>query len=176
MSKFVVRVFIFLTVFMILGLAVIAWTMEVNASAGPTVSGKADRLVIEKSARLMTLYRKDQVLKSYRVGLGFAPIGHKEQEGDGRTPVGQYTIDLKNPNSRYHLSLRVSYPNPQDVALAKARGVAPGGDIYIHGTPGGLLSRLYMPDWTLGCVAVTNAEIEEIWAAVDVGTPIDIRP
>lgn len=141
--------------------------------------GKADHVVVEKAARKLTLYREDVALKSYRVALGFSPLGAKEHQGDGRTPEGLYVIDRRNANSRFHLSLHVSYPNAQDRLRASQAAVDPGGDIFVHGLPNGLGfagAAFNLRDWTLGCVAVTNAEIEEIWRAVPDGTPIEIKP
>ncbi len=133
---------------------------------------RVDGIRVDKSERRMELLRKGKVIRTYRILLGDAPLGHKHQQGDERTPEGRYTITFRNGASRYHLSLRVSYPNAADVAWAKAHGVDPGGDIMIHGgTPPG-----YARDWTDGCIAVTNAEIEEIWRLVPVGTPITISP
>lgn len=121
----------------------------------------------------MHLFHQDKVLKSYRFELGFAPEGHKQFEGDGKTPEGAYRISFKNPDSRFHLSIKIDYPNAQDRAYAHAMGQSPGGDIFIHGTP-----KLYTgdTDWTWGCVAVTNREMEDIYAMVNVGTPIYIYP
>lgn len=131
-----------------------------------------DAIRVDKSERRMELLRKGKVMRTYRILLGDDPVGHKRQQGDERTPEGRYTITFRNGASRYHLSLRVSYPNVADAAWAKAHGVDPGGDIMIHGgTPPG-----YARDWTDGCIAVTNAEIEEIWRLVPVGTPITIAP
>jgi murein L,D-transpeptidase YafK len=141
--------------------------------------GPADRVVVEKAARTLTLYRDSTALKNYHVALGFAPEGAKERQGDGRTPEGLYVIDRRNPKSQFHLALHISYPNEEDRARAAAAGVDPGGDIFIHGLPNGFghAGALFnLRDWTLGCIAVTNAEIEEIWAAVPDGTPIEIRP
>ena len=117
----------------------------------------------------MFLMNDNDVLKTYDFELGFAPTGHKEIEGDGRTPEGEYFIDRKNPNSSFHLSIGISYPNEVDRAKAHAQGVSPGGDIFIHGTPK-LFSR--DRDWTWGCLAVKNREMEDIYAMVNVGTPI----
>lgn len=139
-------------------------------------------IVVFKSERRMELRdQEDQVIKTYEIALGADPVGHKKQEGDERTPEGEYTISGRNPKSRFHLSLRISYPNEHDVADAKMRGVSPGGDIMIHGLPnrlGWLGSWLnwYDDKWTDGCIAVTNDEIEEIWELVPVGTKIIIRP
>ena len=133
---------------------------------------QADAIRVSKSERRMQLLRDGKVLRTYRIALGDAPVGHKRQQGDERTPEGDYTISFRNTKSRFHLSLRVSYPNAADRAQAAARGVDPGGDIMIHGnTPPG-----YTGDWTDGCIAVTDAEIEEIWRLVPVGTPIRIDP
>ena len=136
---------------------------------GPEVT----RVQVFKEARTLQLLHNDQLLKSYQFELGFAPVGDKFVEGDGRTPEGAYLIDAKNPDSLYHLSLRISYPDANDIAEAAALGQSPGGNIYIHGTP-----ALYLgdDDWTWGCIAVTNEEIEEIYAMVDAGTPIYIYP
>lgn len=140
---------------------------------------RADRILVEKAARRLTLLRGDRVLATYPVSLGFTPQGPKAREGDGRTPEGTYTIALRNPRSVAHLSLKVSYPSPSDAAAARAGGFPPGGDIMIHGLMNGFswLGRLHrLMDWTQGCVGVTNAEMREIYARVDVGTPIEIRP
>jgi murein L,D-transpeptidase YafK len=139
----------------------------------------ADRILVEKAERRLTLLRKDEVLKIYEIALGPSPEGPKEREGDGKTPEGIYRISGRNPNSRYHRSLRISYPGPQDVARAKAAGVSPGGDIMIHGLMNGLgwIGSFHTSsDWTEGCIAVTNQEIEEIWRVVRDGTPVEIRP
>ena len=127
----------------------------------------------------MLLISGSTVLRSYRVALGFDPVGHKVQEGDGRTPEGRYVIERRNPKSAYHLSLRISYPGPEDLARAVELGVDPGGDIFIHGLPNGVgaADRGHPErDWTRGCIAVTDAEIEEIWALVADGTAIEIHP
>lgn len=142
--------------------------------------GAADRdkpqvtsVYVMKSQRLLLLLNGNEVVRSYEMEMGFAPEGHKEFEGDGKTPEGVYYIDRRNPNSQFHLSLGISYPNRADFANATDQGRDPGGDIFIHGTPRDQLGR---DDWTAGCIAVTNKEIEEIWALVSVGTPIFIMP
>ena len=140
---------------------------------------RANLIVVEKSARRMTLLRDGHTIKTYEVALGGAPSGHKQQEGDGRTPEGAYAIDFKNARSRFHLALRISYPDAADRTAAKARGVSPGGDIMIHGLPNGLgwLAGLHLwRDWTDGCIAVTDRQIDEIWPLVDVGTAVEIKP
>ncbi len=141
-------------------------------------TARADFVRIDTSEHTLVLSAEGRELKAYRVALGRA-TGPKEREGDRRTPEGAYTIAGRKPDSAYHLALRVSYPDVGDVARAAAAGVPPGGDIMIHGVRNGLgwLGRLHRTfDWTAGCVAVTNAEIEEIWTAVPDGTPVEIRP
>jgi len=139
----------------------------------------ADRVIVEKGKRTMTLMQGGKVLKTFNVALGQNPVGRKEQQGDQRTPEGTYTVDLRRPESRFNLALRISYPAPNDRQYAAARGVDPGGEIYIHGQPNGGVNPARLadgPDWTDGCVAVTNAEMHEIWALVRIGTPVEIRP
>lgn len=139
----------------------------------------ADRVVVEKGKRQMHLMQNGKVLRTYSVALGQNPVGHKLQQGDQRTPEGVYAVDLRRPESRFNLALRISYPNPTDRQLAAARGVDPGGEIYIHGQPDGGVNPARLadgPDWTDGCIAVTNAEMREIWAMVRLGTPVEIRP
>lgn len=139
----------------------------------------ADKVVIEKSKRRLTLFCKGSAIKSYVVSLGRVPHGKKTQEGDGRTPEGFYTIDRRKINSSYHRALHLSYPNSEDIAQAKGRGVLPGGDIMIHGLPNGigLIGKLHRKrDWTRGCIAVTNDEIEEIWRLVPDGAVVEIQP
>lgn len=134
-------------------------------------------MLVDKSDRTLTLYREGQVLREYgSIQLGAAPEGHKRFEGDERTPEGRYTIDTRNPQSAYHLSLRVSYPNDADRAYAAAQGRSPGGDIFIHGQPNALPFGRVPGDWTDGCIALSNTEMEELWLAVADGTPIEIRP
>ena len=143
----------------------------------PTHSGKADRLVVKKAERRLYLMRGDQALRSYEIALGFQPIGHKTREGDGRTPEGRYLLDRRNDRSRFHKALHISYPSPGDRWRAERRGEPPGGMILIHGQPNGK-NRLMRTDddWTLGCIAVSNQEIDEIWSLTVDGTPIEILP
>ncbi len=138
---------------------------------GPEVT----QVLVEKSNRRLFLLHDETVLRSYRIDLGFAPVGDKQRQGDGRTPEGVYRIDRRNPQSEFHLSLGISYPDRRDVAEARARGVDPGGDIFIHGDPRSFWDR-FKGDWTLGCIAVSNGEIEEIYAMVGMNTPVHIRP
>ena len=133
---------------------------------------QADAIHVYKAQRRMELLRDGRVIATYRIVLGGAPVGHKRQQGDQRTPEGDYRITYRNARSRFHLSLRVSYPNEADRRQAVARDVDPGGDIMIHGaTPPGSQA-----DWTEGCIAVTNTEMEAIWQRAPVGTPIRITP
>jgi murein L,D-transpeptidase YafK len=139
----------------------------------------ADRVLVEKAARRLTLLRNDVPLKVYRVALGRAPIGPKQQEGDQRTPEGIYSIDFRKADSDFHRALHVSYPEQRDIDRATANGVPPGFDIMIHGIRNGLgwIGTFHRrTDWTAGCIAVTDFEMEEIWRAVPDGTPIEIRP
>lgn len=136
---------------------------------GPAVTS----VQVHKSARKMYLLHHNKVLESYDIHLGFAPVGHKQVEGDGKTPEGSYFIDRRNPNSEFHLSLGISYPNAADRAYAASIGQDPGGDIFIHGAPNKPVS---VHDWTWGCIAVTDREMEQIYAMVRDGTPIHILP
>ena len=139
----------------------------------------ADKVIVEKHARQMTLLAKGRVLKKYKISLGGNSKGPKVRAGDGKTPEGIYVIDSRNPRSRYHLSLHISYPNLSDSKRAKQLGVSPGGDIMIHGIRKGFgwLGPLHrLVNWTKGCIAVTNKEIEEIWHTVPNGTQVEIRP
>jgi murein L,D-transpeptidase YafK len=141
---------------------------------------KADRILVLKSARKLELLKDGVVLKTYPIALGANPIGPKRAGGDGKTPEGVYTIDGRQPHSQYHLALHVSYPNATDRAQAEAAHHDPGGDIEIHGLPGWYQGPLdpvrFYKDWTHGCVSVGDRAIEEIYAAVEIGTPIEIRP
>ena len=136
---------------------------------GPEVT----RIQVFKEARVLQLIHNRTLLKAYDFELGFEPTGHKVFEGDGRTPEGAYRINRANPNSQFHLSLGISYPNANDRAYARRMGRSPGGDIFIHGTPKFVAGK---GDWTVGCIAVTDAEMEEIYAMVNVGTKIFIYP
>lgn len=138
---------------------------------GPEVT----RVIVAKEERRLWLMHKDKVLKSYPMELGFAPLGHKQFEGDGKTPEGHYYIDRRNPNSSFHLSLGISYPNKRDIAFAEQAGKSPGGDIFIHGRPNGKPNK-NDPDWTWGCISVKNRHMEHIYAMVKTGTPITITP
>lgn len=150
-----------------------------QASLTPGSGLYADRVVVLKSQRQMVLMRGDAVIRVYSVALGRYPKGHKFQEGDSRTPEGRYTLDYRLEDSLFHRAIRVSYPNERDVARAQAAGVDPGGQIMIHGLPNDWSAeQINHPDldWTQGCIAVTNEEMDDIWRLVRVGTPIDIYP
>ncbi|MGO9339903.1 MAG: L,D-transpeptidase family protein [Terracidiphilus sp.] len=153
-----------------------AWTLVAQQSIP---AQHADSVLILKKDHLLELLSGDRVIRTYKVALGRGGLAPKEREGDGRTPEGHYIIDSRNSDSGYHRALHVSYPNAEDRQRAAKLGVSPGGAIMIHGLPNGRgwigpAHRLY--DWTLGCVAVTNDEIDEIWNLVPVGTSVEIRP
>ncbi|MBZ5535067.1 MAG: L,D-transpeptidase family protein [Acidobacteriia bacterium] len=164
------------TLFLVVVLCVLPPTLSATAASSEK---PADRILVEKSARRLSLLRGGTVIKTYKVALGGQPVGPKVCQGDKRTPEGKYVIDGRNKNSHYHWSLHVSYPNSEDRANAKKRGCNPGGDIYIHGLPNGynwagIVHTAY--DWTLGCIAVRDQEIEEIWGLVPNGTAVEIKP
>lgn len=149
-----------------------------NSFAGSDIV-YADKVLVKKGERMMFLLKDGKSYREYSIALGDVPKGHKIQQGDEKTPEGLYTIDFRNPKSAYHLSLHITYPNKKDKESAKNRGVSPGGDIFIHGSPNGYnVSNAAYPvtDWTDGCIAVTNDEIEEMWKLVRNGTPIEIVP
>ncbi|MBT9145953.1 MAG: hypothetical protein DDT42_01831 [candidate division WS2 bacterium] len=140
---------------------------------------KADKVIVIKSKRVLILLKDSEILKIYRIALGKNPAGHKNQEGDQKTPEGNYFITSRNQQSKYYLALNISYPNEFDIQNAKKLGVSPGNNIAIHGLPKDLedLGKFHRRmDWTDGCIAVTNKEMEEIWQLVADGTPIEIKP
>jgi murein L,D-transpeptidase YafK len=146
----------------------------------PLLTGTTvDRIVVEKSTRRLSLFRDGNEIKMYRVALGRNPLGAKQQEGDAKTPEGIYKIDGRNPQSRFHLALHISYPSDEDKNRAAARGVSAGFDIMIHGIQNGrgwIGAFHRWKDWTAGCIAVTDEEIEELWRVTPDGTTIEIRP
>lgn len=156
--------------FVLIGLSACS-SSKFKTYQGAEVTG----VVIQKEKRVMHLMHHDKPLKEYNIALGFAPEGQKVRQGDGKTPEGHYFINRRNPDSRFHLSLGISYPDASAWRLAREAGDNPGGDIFIHGR-----GRGYEPDrgsdWTAGCIAVTDSEIEEIYAMVKNGTPISIYP
>ena len=148
-----------------------------NQNNQPIADVVIDKVFVDKSERRLQLLSGDDVIRTYRIALGDSPVGHKQQEGDQRTPIGTYTLDYKNENSIAHRSIHISYPNAADKARAKQLGVSPGGDIMIHGQMNGFghlaaINQKY--DWTDGCIAVTDDEMDEIMAAVTLGIPIEI--
>ena len=151
------------------------WPIVVSGALGQ----EADKVVVIKSKRIMMLIRNSEILKVYRVALGKQPNGHKIKSGDQKTPEGIYILDSRKLDSKFYRAIHISYPNKQDILKAKRLGLSPGGSIMIHGLPEklekiGKAHRLW--DWTDGCIAVTNSEIEEIWKLVPDGTPIEIKP
>ena len=155
--------------------------LALTAACSPVDRGaplpQADLVIIDKSERTLVLYAAGKPVRTYsRLQLGDSPAGHKRFEGDERTPEGRYTIDTRNPASAYHLSLHISYPNADDRAYARSRGRSPGGEIFIHGQPNWLPAGRLPGDWTDGCIALANGEIEELWRLIPDGMPIEIRP
>lgn len=160
--------------------------MSPRAVAQSSPSAMADKVVVLKGERKLYLMRGGAVIDSFRIALGANPLGPKVFQGDGRTPEGIYTLSYKNGNSRFYRSIRISYPNHENRALAGRFGIPPGGDIMIHGQPNGWRPNptkvlnggapVRDGDWTNGCIAVSNAEMDRIWAKVTPGTPIEIRP
>jgi murein L,D-transpeptidase YafK len=167
-------------ILLLLGAIVVALYVLANYERRPLpLEAKADLVRIYKSERRLVLMENGKELREYRIALGPAPVGHKQAQGDGRTPEGRYLIDFRKNNSAFHRALHVSYPNEHDISVAKAKGVDPGGAIMIHGMRNGLgwIGNLHhLSDWTAGCVAVTDREIDEIWRAVPDGTPVEIMP
>jgi murein L,D-transpeptidase YafK len=176
------RSIVLLGLLLVIGAGLMGWDfLQLGRKIPELVSAEnqADLIKVDKSARTLTLFRGASIIKAYQVSLGATPGGHKSREGDARTPEGRYSIDSRNSRSRFHLALHISYPNAVDVKSAQQHGVSPGGDIMIHGLPNGLswLDKLHLKrDWTDGCVAVTNPEMDEIWAHVATGTAIEILP
>jgi len=139
----------------------------------------ADRVVVLKKERTLQLLSGEKVIKSYKVALGGDPVGAKTRQGDHKTPEGVYFLDSRNAQSQFYKSIHISYPNAHDRAAARAKGLSPGDDVFVHGLPNGygwVDASHRMKDWTDGCIAVTNQEMDEIWNAVKDGTPIEIRP
>ena len=161
------------------------WVLVFLVAVSPVFSESipgVDRVAVYKEERLLQLCRGDSVLKEYQIALGKEPEGHKTREGDSRTPEGRYVLDWRNPESRYHLSIHISYPNEKDEKRADSLRMSPGGDIMIHGYPEGVSASMWSRywflgrDWTDGCIAVSNEAMVEIWASVKNGTAIDIYP
>lgn len=140
---------------------------------------RADRVVVVKSEGKLYLYKAKHVLASYPVVFGAQPKGHKQQQGDERTPEGRYYLDFKKPDTAYHRAIHISYPNTRDVESARKRGVDPGGSVMIHGQKNGFAWASFITqqfNWTHGCIALNNADMDAVWEAIEAGTPIDIKP
>ena len=158
------------------------WILLLSGSGLAQAAGKplhADQVVVVKKERTLQLMSQGRVIKTYRVALGADPIGAKTRQGDHKTPEGLYVLDSRNAHSQFYKSIHISYPSAHDRAAARQKGVSPGGDVFVHGLPKGygwVGAGHRAKDWTDGCVAVTNQEIDEIWQAVKDGTPIEIRP
>jgi murein L,D-transpeptidase YafK len=154
-----------------------AWALWPRRPLDP--SKRATHVIVHKAQRTLSLMDGSTLLKSYRISLGREPVGPKRVEGDGKTPEGSYSIDYRKADSAFHRALHISYPSAADTAAAASNGKTPGGLIMIHGlrNGSGWIGRLHLfSDWTDGCVAVTDREIEELWAAVPDGTPVELRP
>ncbi|MDO5648569.1 murein L,D-transpeptidase family protein [Paracoccus sp. (in: a-proteobacteria)] len=178
MTRRLARLFSALSLALLLAAAWLIWApAPVMPPAPPPQITKIDRIVIEKAARRMTVCLNGQPVRTYTVALGFAPTGDKTRQGDGKTPEGRFHIDRKNPGSAYYRSLGINYPRPEDRARARAAGLDPGGDIFIHGQPNQRPNGETLPgDWTAGCIAISDAEMAALFAATDIGTPVEIRP
>jgi len=145
----------------------------------PDKTVRIDKIVVEKSKRRMYVYANGKIIKTYKISLGGNPVGKKQFEGDKKTPEGLYLINDKNPKSICYKNLGISYPNPQDIKNARKSGKKAGGLIKIHGITNGYgwLGKLHiLIDWTAGCIAVTNSEMDELYNSVEQGTPVEIKP
>ncbi|HXZ80046.1 MAG TPA: L,D-transpeptidase family protein [Terriglobales bacterium] len=154
-------------------------TLQAAQTHALAATAQADKVVVLKKARQLILYSHGQELKRYSVSLGSDPVGPKAREGDHKTPEGIYVLDRRNPKSRFYRSIHISYPNPEQIEAARKLGTSAGGDVFIHGLPNGFgwLGRIHLKmDWTDGCIAVTDDEMDEIWRVVPDGTPIEIEP
>lgn len=157
----------------------VALLCGISVGQGPGNALLADRVVVLKKERTLQLLNNGKVIKSYKIALGGNPVGPKEKQGDHKTPEGTYLLDSRNAHSQFYKAIHISYPNERDRAAAQAHHVSPGGDVFVHGLPNGyewIGSRHRLKDWTDGCVAVTDEEMDEIWSAVPNRTPIEIRP
>ncbi|WP_027157208.1 L,D-transpeptidase family protein [Methylobacter luteus] len=171
------RWFTLLAVLLVALSVVIGWANHLD---NPLLNDvRADLVVVEKSKRELTVYSQGKPLKTYKVALGREPVGPKRREGDKKTPEGRYTIDYRKANSGYFRALHISYPSQADAEIAHKEGASPGGDIMIHGLRNGIgwIGKLHrLTDWTLGCVAVTDREMEELWRTVPDGTFVELKP
>jgi len=167
----------------IISIILIFFILEINFAILPKDAfakpDKADKVVVLKGKRVLFLLKEGEIMKAYKIALGKDPVGHKVRAGDNRTPEGIYTLSSRKQSEKYHLTIFISYPNESDVLNAKSKGFSPGGSIAIHGLPQELasLNKLHRSmNWTSGCIAVTNDEMEEIWRLVEDGTTIEIKP
>jgi murein L,D-transpeptidase YafK len=157
----------------------LSWCLFCAAQDTAKPETRVDRVLVLKKERTMQLLSHGRVVHSYKVALGGDPIGRKTRQGDHKTPEGIYVLDSRNAHSRFYKSIHISYPSPQDRAAAHQKGISPGGDVFIHGLPNGygwVRASHRLKDWTDGCIAVSNDEMDEIWIAVANSTPIEIRP
>jgi murein L,D-transpeptidase YafK len=149
------------------------------AQSAPPAVLRADHVVVLKKERTLELLSQGKVIKTYRVALGGDPVGPKTRQGDHKTPEGSYVLDFRNAHSRFYKSIHISYPSEHDRGLARQKGFSPGGDVFVHGLPNGygaVGAAHRLKDWTDGCIAVTDEEIDEIWKAVPDGIQIEIKP
>ena len=149
------------------------------AQSAPPAVLSADRVVVLKKERTLELLSQGKVIKTYKVALGGDPVGPKARQGDHKTPEGVYVLDFRNAHSQFYKSIHISYPSDHDRVLARQKGISPGGDVFVHGLPNGyraIGAAHRLKDWTDGCIAVTDEEIDEIWKAVADGTQIEIKP
>lgn len=150
---------------------------EVPPSVPPPLQGQVERILVEKAARRLTLWQEGKVVREYPIALGFTPEGDKVRQGDGKTPEGVFRIDRRNAQSAFTLSLGLDYPQAEDRARGRQGGYDPGGDIMIHGQPNAMpVGMKAKGDWTAGCIALTNAQMREVWEVVGVGTIVEVRP
>ncbi len=154
------------------------FSVQASSATDPPLapSAMADKVIVLKRDRRLLLMKGDEVLKTYVVSLGGSPLGGKVRQGDRKTPEGDYVLDWHNAHSQYYKSIHISYPNAEDVTRAKKLRVPPGGDVFLHGLPNDFHGQSGLGDWTNGCIAVTNSDIDEIWRLVPDGTPIQIKP
>lgn len=160
-----------------LAATILLFTVFSSASEGPPVT--VDRVIVYKRDHKLVLLSAGREVKSYRVALGSQPVGPKTRQGDHRTPEGLYVLDSRNPNSHFYKAFHISYPSSSDASNARKLGISPGGDIMLHGLPKeyAWIGKAHaMHDWTDGCIAVTNEEMDELWRLVKIGTPIEIKP
>ena len=160
-------------------LALCLLTVWMTAQSDWQTFARADHIVVLKKQRTLELFSHGKVIKTYKVALGSDPVGPKTTEGDHKTPEGIYILDFRNAHSQFYKSIHISYPSEQDRTAARLKGISPGGDVFLHGLPNGygaIGSTHRLRDWTDGCIAVTNQEIDEIWKAVPDGTQIEIKP